>query len=182
MTLIVNLYGGPGTGKSTTAAALFALLKQRGHNAELVQEFAKEWAWEGRPIRAVDQFRLFGEQSAREARLWGKADVVVTDSPLLLGAFFARHFKAHHLADVLESAVQAVAVEASKAGVQYRHVVLTRSKAYNPAGRYQTEEEARAMDEPIADLLCRAFGVTNVVRWDTTGTTALADAIESWLR
>jgi len=36
MTLVVNLYGGPGTGKSTTAAATFAELKMAGINCELV--------------------------------------------------------------------------------------------------------------------------------------------------
>ena len=37
---VINLYGGPGTGKSTTAAALFALIKREGYNVELVTEFA----------------------------------------------------------------------------------------------------------------------------------------------
>ena len=45
-TKIVNLYGGPGTGKSTTAAALFAEMKIRGVNCEYIQEYAKDKAWE----------------------------------------------------------------------------------------------------------------------------------------
>jgi adenylylsulfate kinase-like enzyme len=39
---VINLFGGPGTGKSTLAAALFTDLKMKGINAELVTEFAKD--------------------------------------------------------------------------------------------------------------------------------------------
>ena len=37
MTLIVNLFGVPGAGKSTGAAQVFANLKKKGINAELVK-------------------------------------------------------------------------------------------------------------------------------------------------
>lgn len=46
-TLIVNLYGGPGTGKSTGAAYIFSKLKMDGIDAEYVTEFAKDKVWEG---------------------------------------------------------------------------------------------------------------------------------------
>lgn len=39
---VINLYGGPGTGKSTTAAMLFAKMKLAGFNCEYVPEFAKD--------------------------------------------------------------------------------------------------------------------------------------------
>lgn len=45
-TLVVNLFGGPGSGKSTGAAYVFARLKMLGYNAELVTEFAKDKTWE----------------------------------------------------------------------------------------------------------------------------------------
>ena len=44
-TLIVNLYGGPGCGKSTGAAYLFSKLKMAGVDAEYVPEFAKDKVW-----------------------------------------------------------------------------------------------------------------------------------------
>ncbi len=45
---VINLWAGPGAGKSTTAAGLFNLMKIRGYNVELVTEFAKEMVYEGR--------------------------------------------------------------------------------------------------------------------------------------
>ena len=41
-TLIVNLLAGSGAGKSTNAARLFAMLKDRGIETELVTEYVKD--------------------------------------------------------------------------------------------------------------------------------------------
>ena len=45
-TLVVNLYGAPGSGKSTGAAYLFSRLKMNGVDCEYVPEFAKSAVWE----------------------------------------------------------------------------------------------------------------------------------------
>ena len=88
-TLVCNLHGGPGTGKSTTAAQVFASLKLKGVNAELVTEYAKGWAWQDRKIKPLDQFYLFGKQLHREYLLYDKVDVIVSDSPTAIAAFYA---------------------------------------------------------------------------------------------
>ena len=44
-TYFVNIFAGPGAGKSTLAAGLFWYMKQRGEKCELVREFAKELVW-----------------------------------------------------------------------------------------------------------------------------------------
>ena len=51
-TLVVNLFGVPGAGKSTGAAHIFSCIKMAGVNAELITEYAKDKVWE-RTIRAV---------------------------------------------------------------------------------------------------------------------------------
>lgn len=45
-TIVVNLFAGPGAGKSTGAAYIFAMLKMHGIDCELVTEFAKDKTWE----------------------------------------------------------------------------------------------------------------------------------------
>lgn len=92
MNLVINLYGGPGTGKSTTAAWLFALLKARGINAEYVQEYVKQWAWEERQPVKYDQFYFFGKQSRKEYSLFKNVDVIITDSPVSLSSYYAKLF------------------------------------------------------------------------------------------
>lgn len=53
MTLYVNLYGGPGTGKSTGASYIFSKLKLAGVEAELVTEYAKDLVWEAQKAKEI---------------------------------------------------------------------------------------------------------------------------------
>lgn len=44
--LVINLFGGPSTGKSTTAAEIFVYLKKKKINCEYITEYAKDKTWE----------------------------------------------------------------------------------------------------------------------------------------
>ena len=59
-----------------------------GVNAELVTEFAKDKVWEESKAVFQNQQYIFGKQYFRLTRLEGKVDVVVTDSPILLSAYY----------------------------------------------------------------------------------------------
>ena len=88
-TLIVNLYGGPGTGKSSGAAYIFSKLKMAGIDAEYVTEFAKDKVWENNTEAFKCQFYISGKQAFRISRCFGKVDVIITDSPIVLGKIYA---------------------------------------------------------------------------------------------
>ena len=60
--LVVNLFGGPGCGKSTVAALLFGKLKQHGVNCEMALEYAKDKVWEESFKTLEDQIYIFGKQ------------------------------------------------------------------------------------------------------------------------
>lgn len=47
-TLVVNLFGGAGAGKTTCAIIICAELKKKNINAEYVQEYAKELVYANR--------------------------------------------------------------------------------------------------------------------------------------
>ena len=81
---VVNLIGGPGTGKSVTAASLFAKLKKQGINCEYVTEFAKDLVWSERFPEMKDQIYIFGKSYHKLWKLDGKVDVAILDSPLIL--------------------------------------------------------------------------------------------------
>jgi ATP:corrinoid adenosyltransferase len=66
-TTVISLFAGPGAGKSTSAAYLYAHLKNRGVNSELVREYVKDRAWEERQIGTYDQIYFLGKQVRREA-------------------------------------------------------------------------------------------------------------------
>lgn len=153
MTTIINFYAGPSTGKSTSAAYLYYLLKTADKNAELVREYVKNWAWQDRKIRTYDQLYFLGKQSHYESLLYGKVDYIVTDSPVLLGGFYANKYCPETIAKGINAASLAFYEQAAKDGHEHIHVFLRRSKTYNPAGRYQTEEEAIKIDHEIHEYL-----------------------------
>lgn len=89
--ICLNLYGGPGVGKSTLAAEIFVELKRRGIRAELVGEFAKELSYEMAYNVMADQHYLFAIQAHRLWRLeQAGVEVAVCDSPLLLNLAYNR--------------------------------------------------------------------------------------------
>jgi len=146
--LIVNIYAGPGAGKSTTAAWLFSRLKQHGVNAELVTEYAKDKVWEESHKILHNQIYVFAKQHHRLKRLLGKVDVVITDSPIMMGIVYDIE-KNEHLKSLAY-------FEYSK--MNNLNVFLKRSKAFNQAGRHQNEEEAIKMDTIIKNHI-NSFGI-----------------------
>lgn len=154
-TVIYSLYGGPGTGKSTSAAIMYAHLKQMGVNTELVREYVKDWAWDGRKINSYDQLYIMGKQIKREASLLGKVNVVVTDSPVSLGVVYSEKYSPKLIAESVRAGVQGFYSQAEQDGHKHIHLFLKRTKPYEPAGRYQNEDEARELDLDIKNMLFR---------------------------
>lgn len=153
MSVVINLYGGPGTGKSTSAAYLFYLLKKQGKNAELVREYVKDWAWEGRKISTYDQIYLLGKQVRRESMLYGKVDYIVTDSPIMLGIYYAQEYSPLSVSEGVRNMTLAYYRQAAEDGHVHHHVFLERSKPYNPLGRFQTEDQAKEIDKGLSHML-----------------------------
>ena len=59
-TLVINLIGGPCSGKSTIAAELFARLKKMGVHCELVSEYIKDRIYEENQTMPKNQIAIFG--------------------------------------------------------------------------------------------------------------------------
>ncbi len=144
-TLIVNIFGAPGSGKSTGAAYIFAKLKMLGVDAELVTEFAKDKVWEDNFTVLHNQFYVFGKQCFRLSRVAGKVDVIVTDSPILLSNIYCTDDPA--MDNFKEACADAFH---SYCNINF---MLNRVKGYNPNGRYQSEEESDLIKNKILKLL-----------------------------
>lgn len=152
-TTIINLYGGPGAGKSTSAARIYHLLKDAGENAEMVREYVKDWAWMGQKPDSYDQLYLLAKQIRKETILFGKVDYVVSDSPVMLGIYYSRMYGPPAIARGCQAAIEAFYEQAGIDGHEHIHVLLKRSKAYNPAGRFQNEEQAKSIDDGVERML-----------------------------
>jgi adenylate kinase family enzyme len=139
-TLIVNLLGGPGAGKSTNSARIFSALKDLDYNVELVTEYAKDLTW-GESYNVLrDQIYVFGKQQHRIWRLDGKVEIIITDSPLLLSTVYGETETSKEFKDlVISEYFRRPTV----------NIMLNRVKKYNPKGRNQTLDESIDLDAKI---------------------------------
>ena len=146
MTLIVNIFAGPGAGKSTLAAGLFHALKLEHIHVEQVMEYAKDLVWEERQKTLLNQVYVFGKQQNRVHRLVGKVDVVVTDSPFALSIFYGRQYGKYpesfytSCKDIFQT-------------YDNLNIFINRGTHYQTEGRNQTQEEAVQFDNKIKTWL-----------------------------
>lgn len=160
MKKIVCLWGGPGTGKSTTCSGVFNQLKKLGYNAEMNREYVKDWVWEGRKIQHGDQVYITAKQMKKEASyIRNGLDFIITDSPLALTTFYGNIYDQY---EKEFQACKAIVKQHHKFckdhGYKIEHYFLIRTKAYNPAGRFQDEATARKYDEDIRVFL-KDYGI-----------------------
>jgi nicotinamide riboside kinase len=146
-TIIVNIFGGPGAGKSTAAAGVFYELKRKFVNCELVTEYAKDKVWQESTSILNNQIYVFGKQHNRIFHLKNKVDVIVTDSPFIMGLVYADY-------DIVAPSFEQLVVDEFKAtDVINLNYIIKRVRRYAPEGRLQTEADAKKKDKEIVDLL-----------------------------
>lgn len=142
-TLVVNLFGPPGAGKSTTAAGVFSILKLNGLNCELITEYAKELAWEDRlPPKPVDPYYITAKQNHRQWLVDGKVDVMITDSPLPIGIVYSQKSSEYnnHVLHLFSKYLN-------------KNYFIERTKDYNKVGRHLDENGSNAAGVEIKQLL-----------------------------
>lgn len=154
-TLIVNLIGGPGAGKTTSMAGIFNKLKCQGIDAEMVSEFAKELIYENRKDTMKDELYIFAKQSHRLFCVNGKVDVIVTDRPLILTVLFNNLYgkKSKELDDLVLSEFK-----------EYNNFnfFINRVNPYQTNGRNETEELSDKIAIGLKQIL-----VNNDIEYET---------------
>ena len=141
--LIVNFAAGPGAGKSTMAAHVFAELKWKGVNCELVTEYAKEKVWEKSFHVLNNQRFIYAQQYHGILRAAENVDVVITDSPLILSAVYAKPND--------DAFINLIVDDFQK----FHNITffLERTKDFCQTGRIHNEEQAREIDKKIIETL-----------------------------
>jgi hypothetical protein len=141
---VINFWGGPGVGKSTSAAGLFFAMKVQRFSVELVTEYAKDCVWEERWKLFPEQDYFLAKQNRRLKRLVGKVEYAISDSPLALsvsyvGDDFPESFKTFCL-DQFNSYTNL-------------NIFLRRTAKYEPRGRRQSEESADAKSRQVKKVM-----------------------------
>ena len=170
-TLYVNLYGAPGSGKSTGASWVFSKLKLMGIDCEYVQEFAKDLVWENNRCVFDDpdnQLMIFANQFYRLNRIREKVRVAVVDSPLPLCLFYLEDSLLNH--ESYRSLV--LRMDRKFDGINF---LINRKKPYNQNGRNHTEDESNKLAENIR----RSLDEWNVSYYSVNGDESGYDQIVS---
>jgi hypothetical protein len=147
---IINLYGGPGTSKSTTATGLFNKMKKAGYKCEYVHEYAKDLTYKQSWKVLEDQGYLFSKQHHKLWILKDSVDYIITDSPLLLGLVY---IKGNSLYDTKEFKDYVRSIYKAYDTID---VFLERNievHPYQTYGRSQTLEEAIKKDAEIKSVI-----------------------------
>lgn len=143
MTKVINLYGAPGSGKSTIATGLFYHIKMAGLNVELACEYVKSKLFEENTYVFKDQLYCFAKQQKKLRELDGKVDFIITDSPLLMSLIY-NQTEVPLFNDLV---------------VQYynnydnMNFLLKRNHTYHTEGRIQTEHESDVVGEELEEYL-----------------------------
>lgn len=151
MTTVINLFGSPSSGKSTLQADLYAKMKKDGYDVEMVREVAKKWALSKNEISAFDQLNIIGEQIKHESDLYGKVEYIITDSPVMLGAFYMNY---NHKERFMQNMVQYYMNFAQRKGVEFKNILLNRRGIpYQRNGRFESENEVTNLENSLQEFL-----------------------------
>lgn len=147
MTVIVNMFGAPGAGKSTTATGLFYLLKTAGKSVEYIPEVAKWFTYEERMLTLKCQPYIHAKQLRDLERVDGKVDIAVTDSPTLLSVVYGPRGRRKYPNNFYEFVIDHFK------SMKSINFMIYRTKDFSPIGRNQTEEQSDEIGIEIERML-----------------------------
>ncbi len=143
--VIINLMGGPGVGKSILASEIWAKLKRMGITSEVSWEYIKTKLREKAEKAIANQIYLFGKQQFLLFTLKDEVDVIVTDAPLLLFAYYDKT-KCKFLKDIVVN-------EYNKYDNLLYLIERDPAVIYETEGRYQDLTEAKIVDTEMKQML-----------------------------
>ena len=92
MSKLINLFGGPGIGKSSIANGITYKLKKKHISCNNPYEFPKKLAWDQNIPAISDQLYVFANQHRGIAECYGKVDYIVIDSPIMFSTIYHRYY------------------------------------------------------------------------------------------
>lgn len=150
MTKIVNLFGGPGIGKSSIAAGLTYKLKKKHITCDNPYEFPKILAWDENHSAIRDQLYVLANQHRGIVKSYGKVDYIILDSPILLSLTYRNYYKSNEYpATLYGNTFDKMVLEIFN---QYDNIniLLERGEGnHNEKERYQTLEQSKELDKAI---------------------------------
>lgn len=154
MSTIVNLFGGPGVGKSSIAAGITYKLKKKHITCDNPYEFPKLLAWDENHSAIQDQLYVLANQHRGIVKSYGKVDYIVLDSPILLSLTYRNYYKGvDYPASLYGKSFDKMVLDTFN---QYNNINIVLERAdgnHNNKERYQNLEESKELDRVIENSL-----------------------------
>jgi hypothetical protein len=156
MSRIINLFGGPGIGKSSIASGLTYKLKRKHITCDNPYEFPKQLAWDENHLAIKDQLYVLANQHRGIVKSFGKVNYIILDSPILLSLVYRSVYEGlEYPATLYGESFDKMVLDIHN---QYDsvNIVLKRTEGgYNEKERYQSLEESKHLDMEIENSLIK---------------------------
>jgi deoxyadenosine/deoxycytidine kinase len=156
MSKIINLFGGPGIGKSSIAAGLTYKLKKKHIKVDNPYEFPKQLAWDENHLAIRDQLYVLANQHRGIVKSFGKVDYIILDSPILLSLVYRNEYSGNtYPSNLYGESFDNMVLDVFN---QYDNIniVLERTSGdYNVKERYQTIDQSLILDKKIEETLIK---------------------------
>jgi len=147
---IINLFCGPGGGKSSIAAGLTYKLKKSHITCDNPYEFPKILAWDDNQSAIKDQLYVLANQHRGIVKSYGKVDFIVLDSPILLSLTYRNQYKGTTYPSSLYDETFDKMVLTIFNKYDNINILLKRAEGnHNNNERYQNLEESIELDKVI---------------------------------
>jgi hypothetical protein len=151
-TKVINIMGGPGCGKSMFSAAIVLYLHLHGKTVETIPDHAKALVWQRNFEVLKNQYFIAQRQFEMLNLLDGQVQFLMTENSLPQIMFYNESYEPN-ICDVAKTRAQMREWHRSHDNVNI--LVERGEKRYVRAGRFQEEEQARAIDRGLRELLDR---------------------------
>jgi hypothetical protein len=153
MSKLINLFGGPGVGKSSIAAGITYKLKKNHISCNNPYEFPKLLAWDKNNEAIKDQLYVLANQHRGIAQSYGKVDYIVVDSPILFSLIYKTWYNIGYPAEFYGTYFDKMIIDLHNK-YDNINILLERSDGnHNDGERYQNLEESISIDKHCKKIL-----------------------------
>lgn len=149
--ILINLHGTSCVGKSHLLHSLYKPLKDLNLEVFTADEAIKIKAYEKQDIPYYKHLEVLYEEIDLQWRaLYTEdIDVVISDSPVTLSAFY---FKKYHGEDIYYPLIKYFKNRAEDNGIIFLDYFIMPNKGYCTKGRFQTESESRSLQKEMLEF------------------------------
>jgi hypothetical protein len=153
---VINLFGGPGIGKSSIASGITYKLKKNHITCDNPYEFPKLLAWDENHSAIADQLYVLANQHRGIVKSYGKVDYIVLDSPILLSLTYRSYYKNNdYPASLYGESFDKMLLDVFNKYDNINIVLKRTDGNHNENERYQNLEESIDLDISIENSLIK---------------------------